>query len=163
MKKRDIIYVLVILLLMVWVAHYITGDNRVGNGNPFSKVDSVVFVDTVPFHKPIPKDSVVLRYHIVKVPIASKDSVSHDDTVSVQIPITQKEYSDSSYHAWVSGYIPQLDSIKIYNKNTVITQTAETIKYKTRHWGAGIQVGCGYGNNISPYIGIGVQYNIFSW
>ena len=35
------------------------------------------------------------------------------DTVFVHLPIEQRQYSDPSYTAWVSGYRPQLDSIQI--------------------------------------------------
>ena len=165
MKKRDIIYVLVILLLMVWVAYYHVGNNKSGNGNPFPKIDTATYVDTIPYYKPVPKDSLIIRYQVVKVPTTKSDTTneSGNDSVFAIIPITQKEYSDSLYHAWVSGYSPNLDSIKVYNKTTTITSTKEVIKYKTKHWGAGLQAGCGYGNGISPYIGVGIQYNIFSW
>lgn len=52
--------------------------------------------------------------------------IAVDSTRNVTLPISQKHYSkDSVYDAWVSGYEPNLDSIRIYDKtNTeVVTNT----------------------------------------
>jgi hypothetical protein len=86
------------------------------------------------------------------------------DSANVVIPITQKTYKDSTYTAWVSGYDPSLDSIQVYPKTEYKTIT-NTIKMQdTKRWGIGIQGGVGYGKGgFTPYIGIGVQYNIIRW
>lgn len=167
MKKRDIIYVLVILLLTIGLAHLFVKNIHVDASHSLQKTDTTIYVDTIPYYKPVPKDSVVIRYHVVKLPVQEMDSATgRGDSVDVVLPITQKVYEDSTYHAWISGYRPQLDSIHIYSKNITVTntQTITVTKYKTKRWGVGVQVGCGYNfNQISPYIGIGVQYNIFNW
>lgn len=167
MKKRDIIYVLVILLLTIGLTHLLMKNTHVDVSQSLQKADTTTYVDTIPYYKPVPKDSIVIKYHIVKLPAQKKDSTAgKTDSVDVVLPITQKVYEDSTYHAWISGYLPRLDSIHIYNKNTTITktQTITVTQYKTKHWGVGVQVGYGYNfNRISPYIGIGVQYNIFNW
>lgn len=49
----------------------------------------------------------------VKVPYYIKDTL--------MIPIEQRYYTGESYKAWVSGYLPKLDSIIVYN--TTHTQT----------------------------------------
>lgn len=169
MKKRDIIYVLVILLLTVGFASYILGNHSECKSESFTDVDSVTYVDTIPYYQPVPKDSLVIRYKTVTLPVSSKDSAGNiqHDSMNVTIPITQKSYKDSTYQAWVSGYEPCLDSIKVFPKNTVITitQTQTSTIYKKKRFGPGVQVGIGCNTNgqISPYIGIGVTYNIFSW
>lgn len=125
-----------------------------------------VFIDT-----PIPRDSIVLRYKVVSVPVYDTIKTPHADTlssdsVSVVLPITQKHYSDSTYEAWVSGYEPALDSIRIFQPITTITNTITNteIRCKPKHWGLGVQVGIGVTpSKIEPYIGIGITYNIFSW
>ena len=130
--------------------------------------------DTVPhfIDNPIPKDSVVLRYVTIKVPVndtipqIDADTLVRKDSVAVEIPITQKVYQDSTYQAWISGYMPSLDSIRINQPVMTITHTITNteVKYKTKHWGVGLQVGMGVTpSKIEPYIGIGVTYNIFSW
>lgn len=59
--------------------------------------------------------------------------------------VSQKEYRDSNYVAWVSGIEPQLDSIMVFNNTEYIfkTSTIETVKTiedKTGKWfmGAGL-------------------------
>jgi opacity protein-like surface antigen len=127
----------------------------------------VVVYDTVTYRQPIAVDSVVLRYETIKVRKVVNDTIrvldSAEDSVSVEIPITQKHYADSTYSAWVSGYDPCLDSIKVYPRTEVVTITKQ-IQDKPKRWGIGIQGGVGYGKGgFTPYIGIGVQYNIIRW
>lgn len=167
MKKKDIIYVLVILLLTIGMAYFLVENVHLEVSQPSSKIDTITYVDTIPYYKPVPKDSIVIRYQTVKLPVQTKDTIAGSvDSAEVVIPIIQQEYRDSTYHAWVSGYLPRLDSIHVYGKNTVITktQTVTVTQYKTKRWGVGVQVGYGYSfNKFSPYIGIGVQYNILNW
>lgn len=138
--------------------------------------DTVIYNDTIPYYRPIPKDSFIVRYRTDILPVVSKVSKGYDnndsllsqsveqvggDSAAVVIPITQKVYEDSTYKAWVSGYEPQLDSIFVYQKTQVINHY---IREKPKHWGIGLQIG--YGSNgkaLQPYIGIGVNYNIFRW
>lgn len=91
-----------------------------------------------------------------------RDTIIKTDSVYVELPITQKEYRDSLYHAWVSGYEPNLDSINVFQHTVTVT---ETVRPPTKRWGLGVQVGAGYntGNKIQPYIGIGISYNILTW
>lgn len=127
----------------------------------------VVVYDTVTYRQPIAVDSVVLRYETIKVRKVVNDTIkvldSAEDSVSVEIPITQKHYADSTYSAWVSGYDPFLDSIKVYPRTEVVTITKQ-IQDKPKRLGIGIQGGVGFGKGgFTPYIGIGVQYNIIRW
>ena len=123
-------------------------------------IHSVVY-DTVQYRMPIAHDSVVVRYlyRHVTVNDTITDTIVHaGDSIPVVIPVTQKAYRDSSYEAWVSGYEPRLDSINIFNK-TIIRSV-----YKTKRWGLGVNGGYGYTKEgFSPYIGIGIQYNLISW
>ena len=128
--------------------------------------DTVVYVDTVRYIEPIARDSVVVRYERVRLPVATEAS-THDtlymsvvDSVEVEVPITQKMYADSTYTAWVSGYNARLDSITVMQRREVITRT---ITHKQR-WGVGVIAGYGYGaHGLSPYIGVGVSYNLWGW
>lgn len=129
--------------------------------------------DTVPIliDTPIPRDSTVLRYESIKVPVLDTIRTTVADTlpldsITVEIPITQKVYRNSTYQAWVSGYKPSLDSIRIFQPITTITRTITNteVRYKSKRWGVGVQVGVGMTpNKVEPYVGIGVTYNILSW
>ena len=59
--------------------------------------------------------------------------------------VSQKEYRDSNYVAWVSGIEPQLDSIMVFNNTEYVFKTStiekvKTIEDKTGKWftGAGL-------------------------
>ena len=84
------------------------------------------------------------------------------DSVTVQIPITQRVYETDRYRAVVSGYQPSLDDLLIYQPSQVVR-----IKDKPKRWGIGVQVG--YGMTVkgtpqfAPYIGVGVSYNLFTF
>lgn len=86
------------------------------------------------------------------------------DTIQVELPKTQKVYVDSSYVAYVSGYQPNLDSIRVRfpTITTTITQTKEVKKF--RRWNVGVIGGYGYGiksKSVEPFIGIGVTVSLF--
>lgn len=138
---------------------------------PIVEESTVVVTDTLTnfVYSPIPKDSTVFRYETIKIPVPDTIRIYETvpvDSVSVKIPITQKTYQDSTYQAWVSGYHPALDSIRIFQPVTIITKTITNteIRYKTKRWGVGIQAGIGVTpTKVEPYIGVGVTYNIFSW
>lgn len=84
------------------------------------------------------------------------------DSVTVQIPITQRVYETDRYRAVVSGYQPSLDDLLIYQPSQVVR-----IKDKPKRWGVGVQVGYGVSIGKQPqfstYIGVGVSYNIWNF
>lgn len=162
----NILLVLAVICLIAGVAFRCKEEKE---AQTITHIDTtrVVVYDTVTYRQPIAVDSVVLRYETIKVRKVVSDTVkvmdSAEDSVSVEIPITQKHYADSTYSAWVSGYDPCLDSIKVYPRTEVVTITKQ-IQDKPKRWGIGIQGGVGYGKGgFTPYIGIGVQYNIIRW
>lgn len=130
----------------------------------------VTVIDTIRYPHPVPVDSTVVRYVTARL-CAARDTVSaadtnvvSEDTVRVEIPITQKRYADSTYTAWVSGYSPSLDSIRIYPRHEV-TVITRTIRRKPKRWGVGLNVGYGITprQGMQPYVGIGVSCNLFSF
>ncbi len=152
--------------------------------------DTITYTDTIPFYLPVAKDSLVLRYEtrrfsVRKAHAGTADTLrsiapmppsvcslrycslyndippTRDDSIDVTIPITQKMYEKDTYKVWVSGYEPRLDSIFVYQKTRIVNHY---IKEKRKSWGIGIQLGYGASNEaFHPYVGVGIQYNIFSW
>ena len=115
---------------------------------------------------------------IEPVSVASKpihDSITiyiHDTTLVMQgdslyLPKEQKEYADSTYHAWVSGVSPQLDSVYVFPKHTIITNTVPVPVVKKQRLTVGVQGGVGvvqpFAEPFSPkvgyYAGIGFTWN----
>lgn len=121
-------------------------------------------VDTIPYYKPVPKDSVVLRYVTIE---DKKDNDNNADVI--RIPITQKVYEDSLYRCYISGYACHLDSLIFkYRKQQIITSVAQPCPDKRKdRWSVGVQVGYGITINTTPqfrpYIGIGISYKLFEF
>lgn len=131
--------------------------------------DTIVMRDTIRVTMPA---EVVTHYveHVKEKPVIVRDTevVERDPQVvyvrgdSVEIPIVQKLYADTTYTAWVSGYKPSLDSIEVYRKTEVHRETI-TLRKKAQRWGIGITGGYGYGTRnkgFEPFVGIGVCYRI---
>lgn len=117
--------------------------------------------DSIFYEKPIYIKQTVLKSDTVKV-----WSPQIHDTVQFELPYIQKEYRDSTYSAWVSGYQDvNLDSIEIYQKNifTEINNTKYVTKYKNRPFGFSIGLGVTYSpvsNKIEPGVFLGITYTI---
>ena len=132
---------------------------------PPAKSETVVGTVNVPRPKKI--DDTELSNGIPdSFPNLSQNIPNAETEDSLELEITQKVYSDSTYTAYVSGYRPSLDSIFVRQK--VITNTIhekETIEVKKfRRWNLGLIGGYGYGfqsKTFEPFIGVGVTWNIF--
>ena len=112
---------------------------------------------------------IVYKVDTLKVHTEQVWSPQIHDTVQVELPYISKEYRDSTYSAWVSGYQDvNLDSIRIFQHNKIIeiNNQITQYKYKNKHQHIGPSVGVGYdftNNRVAPYLGVSVQYSIFSW
>lgn len=173
--SKFILYALVGVLLCLNVYQCHRGKQSLSLG---VYTDTLTVYDTIPYYKPVPRDSVVLRFITEKLPASEpkmpetvpnlQDSVQNfgktvpEDSVTVQIPITQKRYETDTYRAYVSGYRPTLDSLFIAQPRQVVQ-----IKQKPKRWSVGIQAGYGVTltqtPQFAPYIGIGVSYSLFSF
>lgn len=118
----------------------------------------VVRIDTIKVEKPV----YITERQTDTLFVAIKDTIRINDTLYQPVPKTQRMYEkDSLYRAWVSGYKPQLDSIYVFPK-TITETITETIRIPPRRWGVGVIGGYGVGKNgFSPYIGVGVYYDLF--
>ena len=115
-------------------------------------------VDTIKVVKPIAVDSLVTRYKVVEVERVKDTTIVNEvsevvfDTIQVRLPIESKHYTSINYDACVSGYEPQLDTIKVYQRE---------VKPKQSRWSIGLQGGVGMTpRGVQPYIGIGIGYRL---
>ena len=135
-------------------------------------VDTTIYVD-----RPVPVSTVPKGYELV--PIGTIDRITHqihtledslerkpkivyrDSVAYIDVPIEQKHYGDSTYDAWVSGYHPTLDSLRLHQRTAIV---GIPVPVKKR-WGIGAQVGVGLSpkGTAVPYVGIGVSYNLISF
>lgn len=115
-------------------------------------------VDTITVVTPVAVDSVVTRYKVVNVERVKDTTIVNEvsevvfDTIRIQLPIESKHYTAESYDAWVSGYEPSLDSIKVYQRE---------VKPKQSRWSIGLQGGVGMTpRGVQPYVGVGIGYKL---
>lgn len=149
----------------------------------YEVVDSITTTEVKPDTAPVPRDSVVLRYQYVEIPLTHppEDSVATldssavietareevkveklgNDSVSISIPITQSLYETEDYRAYVSGYNARLDSLFVTSRQTVV-RIRDPVKKK--RFSIGIQAGYGMTpKGFQPYIGLGVSVNLFNF
>lgn len=145
--------------------------------------DTITRYDTLLVKSPTARDSIVVKYITKTLPKSGNNSVENipqigniqgdnipvfaevadSDSVAVKIPITQKRYDGENYSAWVSGYEPSLDSIRVRERTNVVTIRESK---PPNRWHVGVQCGVGYAprsNRIEPFIGIGITYSIISF
>lgn len=90
------------------------------------------------------------------VPMARNAAVGRMDSMEVAIPIVQKRYEDSLYTAWVSGFRPNLDSIRLHQRE-IFTTVTKYVERPAKRLAIGPAVGVGYGIvNGKPDIWAGV-------
>ena len=146
-----------------------------------NKVDTLFIPDSNIFTEPKKEPSPDVLIKEIPVPVYVADSSAIDsllnkcarlervnDSLQLVLLRVQRHYSDSTFDAWVSGIDPRLDSIKTYQTNMVITKEIPAIQVKKTRWGLGIQAGFGAGLTgthvyYTPYVGVGLSYNILSW
>lgn len=126
--------------------------------SPVASSDTIIVTDTVTIDKPYPVYKEVIKDHYEYIPVT--DTVTINDTVYVAMSRERVIYQDSLYRAVISGIYPTLDSISVYPKTTTITIRE---KSKAERWHLGIQSGIGYAGKVSPYIGIGITYSLYSF
>lgn len=180
MRSRASITILAIVVVLLAMA----GGWWLGKSSELRVVerDTVTVIDTVTYAQPVAKDSTVVRYVTTYLPAVKQDThlsgnytqkdgenippqaLSDDrDSMAVEIPITQKRYESDEYSAWVSGYEPCLDSIRVYPKTTVIR---ERERKPPNRWHIGVTGGYGWGfgsKQAEPFVGVGIMYSILSF
>lgn len=125
------------------------------------EVDRVVY-DTI-VHEKVKVDT-MWRTRVEKVYLTEvrRDTVTIRDTVLVEVPIYTYIASDSLYKVVVEGFGVEFKSVEVYPK-TIYKERTDIIKERNR-WGIGVQAGYGISKDkLTPYIGIGVSYNIITW
>ena len=128
------------------------------------KVDTLLIFDTITLTKPVFVEKIQLDS--VYMPVT--DTLWKHDTLYVYLEREQIQWQDSLCRVYASGINPQVDSVTHFVQETIVTREISVpVKVKSR-WGLGIQVGYGAGINgkqvyLTPYVGVGISYNILSW
>ncbi len=140
---------------------FLVGQRCPRNGageTPDIKVDTLFIRDTIKVTEPI---SVTKRV-VDSIPYPVTDTLRLRDTLYVFLEWEQIRWEDSLSVVYASGVMPQVDSVIHHTNQLIITKEIPVIK-KTR-WGLGVQAGVGaVKGGLTPYVGVGVSYNLLSW
>ena len=135
-------------------------ENVVQTDTVWLKPDTIRIDRPVPVAKWLKPDTVFLP-----VPVQPKDSVPEQkpDTVYVPIPRETTYYAGNEYEAWVTGFKANLDSVHVFQKTAVVEKKVPV--YVNKKWGIGLQAGVTYQKEtkVTPYVGVGVSYNLFNF
>ena len=122
-------------------------------------VHDTIWQDTT-IYVPHPADSQQTgKVVYIRVPYPETDTIH--DSIEVPVPIMQKRYDDSLYTAWVSGFHPNLDSIRLHQREIVTTIT-KYVEKPAKRLTIGPSIGVGYGFvNRKPdiFAGVTVTWN----
>ena len=123
-----------------------------------ARVYTLVIRDTVTVSEPIS----VTRWRVDSIAFPVRDTVRVQDPLFVYLGRERVRWKDEYCEVFASGVHPSVDSVRHYISERVILKTVP-VKDRSR-WGIGVQVGYGASRQgLSPYIGVGVSYNILTW
>ena len=154
--------VILLILLAFFTGGFLLG--RKGQKEVISEVvkvqvDTLYRTDTILVEKP----KIVERRVVDTMVVEALDYIVVHDTAYVNLPREEVEYRDSSYRAVVSGFIPRLEELEIYQKEKIVTIQTERV-IKPSPWAVSIQGGYGVSaKGLTPYIGVGVSYNLYTF
>lgn len=156
----------VITTIMVVHFSYVVGRRDGFNsvvGIETEEVDTLYLRDTIVQYEPILEERVVLQ----RVPFPVVDTMVIHDTLYVYLEREQVVWQDSLSRVYASGILPQIDSVMHFISERVVTREVTIPVKKPCRWGVGVHAGYGVqiGEQVrtTPYIGIGISYNLLSW
>lgn len=157
MKKAVHIAILAGLLLVFLAVPFMAGW-QMGERRAFARFQPHTDTLYIPRDTFIDRPVIVEKWRVKKdtVRLASVDTLIAHDSILVEVPIEQKVYADSNYTAWVSGFRPALDSIRLRQPTIVITQTVREPSARVGHFGWGLTAGPSiiYSDRLRAGIGV---------
>ena len=125
-----------------------------------TKVDTLVVRDTIMQHKPIFVDKI--KVDSVLIPV--KDTIVIRDSVYIYMDREKITWRDSLCEVYASGIMASVDSVRHFQEYKYITIETQVPVKVTSHWGLGVNAGYGVGKGgLTPYVGVGISYNLLSW
>ena len=154
-------FILLFALLVVGAIGFIAGRKTAKTGGfetIVERVDTLVIRDTIVAYKP----KWITRRVVDTTYVSVTEYIVRNDTIVAVLEREQVMWEDSLARIYASGINPQVDSVMHYRTEKVINHIIP-VKANPR-WGVGLQGGVGVGKGgITPYVGVGVQYNIITW
>lgn len=120
------------------------------------RTDTMYVRDTVTVYKPSKVTRTVkdtIRFIVKETQVDTMH-----DTVYVYLPQENIVWQDDRCIVYAHGVNPQVDSVTHFNTNMVVTKAVTS---KPKRWGIGVSAGYGLSKDgLSPYIGLGISYDI---
>ena len=134
--------------------------------------DTIVRRDTIRDTVPVPLRCTITLCDTFYIPVAPETPDSSAPSVAVPMVCEQQRFKSNDYDIGIEGWRPETDTLRrfaprllwveLYPANTTIQPSA--VRTKPRRWGIGIQTGVGFSaSGISPYMGVGVSYNLITF
>ena len=121
-----------------------------------SRVDTLYVRDTLTVYKPSKVTRTVKD--TVRVIVRETQIDTMHDTVFVYLQQESIVWQDDRCIVYAHGINPQVDSVTHFNSSAVVTRT---VTGRPKRWGIGVSAGYGISKDgLSPYIGLGISYNI---
>lgn len=162
---RRLLIAVAVLLAIIAVSYLIGRRDGINEASArvVERVDTLVVRDTITQYEPIVKR--ITKVERVLVPVT--DTLRQTDTLYVVLDREQVMWEDSLSRVYASGIMPEIDSVQHFVTERVITREVVVPKVRRTRWGIGVQAGYGVqlGKEVqmSPYVGVGISYNILSW
>ena len=151
-----ILAVLATAAICIFVARRCDGTKEPPRERIVSRVDTLYVRDTLTVYKP----SKVTRTVKDTVRVIARETQidTMHDTVFVYLPQESIVWQDDRCIVYAHGINPQVDSVTHFNSSAVVTRT---VTGRPKRWGIGVSIGYGMSKDgLSPYIGLGISYNI---
>ena len=132
------------------------------------QVETMIEHDTIwkdaTIYQPQPAETINTgRVVYIRIPVpGERDTITLHDSIDVSVPIYQKRYDDSLYTAWVSGFEPNLDSIRVRERE-IITTITKVVDRPASRFSIGPSVGLGYGvmnKQCDVFIGVTATWSL---
>lgn len=94
--------------------------------------------------------------------------VVHNNTDTLYVPLNfeLKTWEGENYRLKTYGFRTELRDVEIFQKTQTITEWRTKTVVEKATWSVGISAGYGYHfgvDKFTPYVGVGITYNLFSW
>ena len=151
-----ILAVLATAAICLFVARRCDGTKEPPRERIVSHVDTLYVRDTLTVYKPSKVTRTVKDS--VRVIVKETQIDTMHDTVYVYLPQESIVWQDDRCIVYAHGINPQVDSVTHFNSDAVVTRT---VTGRPKRWGIGVSAGYGMSKDgLSPYIGLGISYNI---
>lgn len=138
-RKRPKTTLLFVSALLLAVALGFLGGRRSVTQSLLERVDTLTIRDTLVNYRPVVTEVRTVRVDTVRLAVAQpSDTVVIHDTVEVEVPIVFSRYTGDNYDIGVSGFLTELEYVKVYPQTKIVTKG---YSIEPRRWGFGVAVG----------------------